>query len=279
MAHEPLQVKQFFRFFREELNGFFIYRLLTCANLAINDFLDEFIYQRFFLWLLPGETDFPIRDEDIINLGYFAGMSRPLLYGQTTLGSIYFTGSNPLNHRGLLNMDTEHFEYIPDAPGDIVAFATPQLRMSMVPKGQPILGYVRWDTPFYNEDGSIISSALLSTPPTDGTPYSEWYGEEFLTLERYTNQTSILPIELYKRLLEAIQWIRYNGSNIISFLEITEILGQGYITGIEIVPNGRYYIVFYDLDQGAVNGYWIQRTLIWEYVISQKFKLFITEPR
>ena len=277
-------VKQFFRFFREEFNGFFLYHLVTFANLAINDILEELIYQRFFQWLLPGETNFPIREDDIINLGFFAGMSRPLLFGQTTAGSIYLTGSNVINgvqlsHRGLFNMETERFVFVENTQNDIVHHASPSMRMSLVPTGQEVLGYVRYDTPLFREDGSVDHSVILSTPPSGGIPYSEWYGETFLTLERYYNQTSILPIELFKRLLECVQWIRYNKPNIVSFLEITEILGQGYITNIEIVPNGRYYIVFYSLDPGVVSSYWMQRLLVWEYVVAQKFKLFITQER
>jgi len=278
-------VKQLFRFFREELNGFFLYRLVICANHAIRDMLDELLYQRYFQWALPEEANVPIRESDIINIGYFAGMSRPLLYGQTNTGSICLTVSRTVNgiqysHRGLMNMDTEHFDFIDrDTQGDIVQFATPEARMTLVPAGQKALGYVRYDTPLYSSEGGIIADNILPSPPEGGIPYSEYYGEQFLTTEHLYDQTTVLPIDLYKLLLEGLQWIRYNGPNIRTLLEITEHVGQGYITNIEIKPHGAYYLVYFDLDQSAVSSHWTQRQLIWEYVVSQKFKLFFTHKR
>jgi hypothetical protein len=62
-------MKQPFRFFRGEFNGFFLHRLAVLPNYAVRDVVDEIVYQAAFQWKTEeeaGAQETPIRDVDIV---------------------------------------------------------------------------------------------------------------------------------------------------------------------------------------------------------------------
>jgi hypothetical protein len=279
-------MKMPFRFFRGELNGYYIYRLVTFFNKAVQEILDELVYHALVRWKLEDEitaAEMAIRDEDVINIGKIAGLFQPRVFSKVSLGSTYFTQSHIVDgkqrsERGLIDMELESFRFLrgehDEYPDDIVNEASEQLRMGMVPSGVKPIGYVRFDTPLYNEDGTIIWDNVLEEPPTDGTPYIPFYGEKFLVHEEFFSRETPLTVDIFKLLLECMQRIRRNGPSVTSLLEITRILGEGYVYDLEIVPQMPYYICYYRLNEDAAVTNRERRFGAWQNICGQKFKLF-----
>jgi hypothetical protein len=180
-------------------------------------------------------------------------------------------------------MQSEGFKFVREEqdeyPDDIVIEASTGLRMGMVPEGTEPVGYLPYGSDLYTEDGEVIWENLLSEPPTDGTPYTTFYGERFLVHEEYFNKEAPLTVPILKLLLECVQRIRYNGPSIASFLAVTGILGGDYIYDIEIVPSGRYYLVWYRTNDSSELMDKGRRFAAWQHVCRQKFKLFVLENR
>jgi hypothetical protein len=287
-------MKQPFRFFRGEFNGFFLYRLVTFLNHAVKDILDELVYQATSQWkteeaLQPGET--AMRDGDIINIGKVAGVFQAFGEFETNIGSVNFTPSHVVdgqerNERALMDMDREVFEYVrveaDDYPDDILNEATARKRISVVPPGTKPVGYVAMGTPLFNKDGTVIWENLLPEPPDD-TAYVPFFGERFLILEEQFILETTLTVPILKLLIECLLRVRYQGPSIALFLEITRILGEGYIYDIEILPrqlvepDGRatvYYEVRHKRDTDSAIDNHLRRYAVWQIVCKQKFKMF-----
>lgn len=281
-------MKQPFRFHRGEFNGRYIKALSECANLVLGEYYNEMVYNALFHWKAPEEVtanELPIRTDDIVNLGRFAGIFAGMVYASINVGSVRFTEKHYVNNvsrgeRGLFKMEGETFVFPRDAyddyPDDIVTEASNAQRSTFVPHGTTPVGYVAYGMPLYNEDGTIIYQNILPTPPTDGTPYITYYGENFLKFEYlYNNETSAVDPYVFKRLIECVQRIRFDGPSIARLLEITEILGEGYIKDLEIFPQDRYSICYYRVDANLAIDRKEQRLSAWRYVCEMKFKHII----
>jgi hypothetical protein len=285
-------VKRPFRFHRGEFNnGVYLSDLLKVPNICIGDVLEEIIYQTRFQWKLEGETDKdedPIRDEDIYNIGKIAGIFQMLYSGDINLGSVGFTKSHIVNgvqrsERGLMDMLGEVYKFVrvehDNYQDDIVNEASGGLRIGHVPAGTVPVGYVRYDTPLYREDGTIIAENILPDPPEDGTPYVPFYGEKFLVHEHLYKGTTPLNTAIFKVLFESFMYVRYNGPSIKALLTITRLIGEGYIYDLEIEPQGLYYTCYYRLNDEIDIRYRTWRLLVWKNVCERKFKHFITVQR
>jgi hypothetical protein len=280
-------MKMPFRFFRGELShGHYLFRLLICVNYAIKDVLEELVYQILFTWKTEEELtagEMAIRDEDIINIGKIAGLFQLRTYGGITTGSIYFTPSHEVNgvqrsERGLFDMNTENFDFVrvehDEYPDDIGTEATKDRRMSMIPEGAQPVGYIPEGVTAFDEAGNVLWDNILSEPPADGTPYTTFYGEQYLHFEETFYKELPLTIEIFKLLLECVQRIRHDGPTLKGFFDITEILGGGYVYDLQIEQAGRQYVVQYRLNINVVIIQRERRLAAWKAVCAQKFKLF-----
>jgi hypothetical protein len=279
-------VKLPFRFFRGELNGYYLYRLVTFLNKAVQDVLDELVYHSLFQWKLEDEVtagEMPIREEDVFNIGKVAGLFQPRVFGQTSLGSAYFTPGHVVNgkqrsERGLMDMENESFRFVreehDDYPDDIVNEASERLRMGLVPSGTEPVGYVLYGTPLYDGEGNVIWENVLPEPPTDGSVYVPFYGEKFLVHEEFYSKETPLTVDIFKLLLECVQRIRRSGPSIEELLAVTRILGEGYIYDLKIEPQGRYYLCYYRLNEDTTVLNRERRFGAWRNICKQKFKLF-----
>jgi len=285
-------VKQPFRYFRGEFaRGRYLYALVICPNLAVQDVVDELVYQTLFQWKLEDEVtlgEMAIRNDDIINIAKIAGLFNIRSYGRTSLGSTYFTPSHVVkgkerSERGLMDMVVEDFRFVrveqDDYDDDIVNETSSDRRMGLVPPGTEPVGYVPYDKKLFTDEGDVIWENLLPAPPADGTPYVTYYGDRFLIHEEFFNKETPLPIDILKLLLECVQQIRHNGPSIARFMEITRILGDGYICDIEIEPRVTYFIVYYSIDESVDTIYRDRRYAAWLFICKQKFKLFVLENR
>ena len=284
-------MKQPFRHFRGEFNGAYLYALVTSPNYAVQDILDELVYHTLFQWKLEdeiGSGEMAIRYKDIIDIAIIAGLFQPRSYGRASLGSTYFTQSHVVSgqersERGLMDMKSEGFKFVrreqDEYPDDIAGEASENLRMGLVPEGTEPVGYVPLGAQLYTPEGEIIWDNILPEPPGDGTPYTAFYGEKFLVHEEFFNKETPLTVDIFKLLFECAQKIRCNGPTFASFMEVTRILGAGYICDIEVAPCGRYYTVFYRVNDLSEITDKDRRFAAWVNICAQKFKLFVLENR
>jgi len=279
-----------FRFFRGELNGYYIRKFLLSRNDAIADILAELAYQARMVWKLRGETtegEDPIRDSDLLGIARTTGVNRPIQYLESTVGSIKPTESKIVNgkqrsERGLYSVVYEDFVFVRTAndgyADDIVTEATSTMRMSLVPHGQAPVGYVPYGTDIFDAQGNLIPGRLLSAPPQDGTPYTEYYGDKFLFFEEVFHTNNSMSIDMFKAYYECIARLRRVGSSFEELMYLTELFGEGYIYMLELVPKDHYYILRYSLDTSVLVPNRSGRFAAWQRIVEKRFPdLVVTE--
>lgn len=274
-----------FRFHRGELNGFYLKRLLVCANIMITEVLDELAYLGLCAWQTTDTgTRIAMRASDFFGIGAIAGIFVPVVFNDTNNGSLKFTTSTVINgversERGLWDYVLEMFVFFHTAGDeyvdDITVEATDRYRASFVPAGTVPVGYIAYGTDLYTSNGTIIPENILPTPPTDGTPYTNYYGEKYLHLEEIFHTDSYMPLEVYVKYHEAMMRIRRSGISILAILEMADIFCHGHVKDIEVEQIDSYYVLHYTRDY---NVFFENRTgyfSAWQYVFEQKFRNFI----
>lgn len=283
-------MKRLFRFLRGELNGFYIKNISYCLNNVTRDI--EVLLKYFWRMQLknPEEVtadELPISEIDLLGLGRFAGIFMPTVTADSTSGSIRL--SNPIiveginySERGLFERFKENWKYFRTNQNiyteDISTLATRDMQTGFVPEGQPILGYVEEGVNMFDENGYIIESLILPSPPV-GKAYTPYYGEKFMHLAEVYTIIQELGYDTYMLLFTNMQYIIYNGANIRSFLRITEILVSDYVENITIEADTNRYIVEYTLNNDAEIESRIKRLFAWQYIIKQTYKLFVLRER
>ena len=281
-----------FRFFRSEfMKGVYLKHLVLIPNKVVQNVLDELVYHTLVQFKNGDEVDsgeVQIRDDDILNYGKIAGLFQPRVRTLTTAGSIHFSTSfivegQERSERGLMDMDIEKMAYYhvynDDYPEDIINEANADFRSTFVPEGTQPIGYLPYGVDLYTSEGDVIWSNLLSVPPTDGTPYTNYYGEQYLVFNEYFDKEILLPISVFKLLLECVQRIRYNGPSVVEFLTITRILLDNYVYKIEITPSGSHYVVEYERNDDIDLDDRKSKYAAWQNICEQKFKHFVLVDR
>jgi hypothetical protein len=258
---------------------------MVCPNLTVQDILDELVYQTCFQWKTEDEitaNEMSIRDEDVINIGKMAGVFQAFGWFVSNIGSIYFSRSFIANgtqrsERGLLNMDREVFEYTrlesDNYPTDILSESSAKKRITVVPKGIKPVGYVPMNTPLFDVNGNILWDNLLPEPP-DTIPSVPFFGEAYLVFEEQFVKETTLTTPILKLLIECLQRVRFNGPSTALFLKITQVLGEGYMYDIAIIPRASYYEIQYKLNPNTIIDNHLRRYAVWQTVCKQKFKQF-----
>ena len=206
-----------FRFYRGELNGFYVLAILLSHNDAVSAILAELAYQALMSFAIG--TDVPegrveIRDADLSGLARFSGVLRPVEYGQENQGSIVFTDSHVVDgvqysERGLYNMLSKNIEFVRDDAGvygtDIATLASSNLRMSLVPHGTARSGTCRSELSYSIARATLFPSALLLAPPAHGH-YEEYYGPNLLTLENvFTSSAGNMTTDIFMKYYKSIR--------------------------------------------------------------------------
>lgn len=268
--------KEFFRFLRGELNGFYFTNMNNALNLAVGSI------KEFFAFWKNMQFNSTMPQEYINGLGKFAGVYLPIV-DVGFLFFIFMTESYVVNgiqrsERGLYNVVNEMFEFYhteqDDYADDINTLATPTLKSSMV-GAEPVLGYISEDaTDVLLPDGTVNPEVILSEPPSDGS-YTEYYGNQFLFLEEESTEVSAdLEKELYQQLIASMQYIRYNHSNLKSLCKVVEILcPDGFVTITSIENNASSYSVnvTYTADYSVPLSHKLHREALFKFIINQKF--------
>lgn len=270
--------KEFFRFLRGELNGFYI----NSINNAVIKLTDEnkkgliqFGQQQF-------EAD-KMDSATLYNLGRFACVKLPRKPTSEAKTSLYMTeshivGGKEFSERGLFRTESEDFYFVHTDESittpDINTLASETERSSLV-GDEPVLGYISEDEKdVIDDEGNVRPDKVLSEPPV-GKAYSNYYGNDFLFLAEGGVTYESISFSLYIELFKALQWIRYNSVSLASLVRIINILcpdGLVLITNLEVASNKKVINVFYDYDESVMVQNKEQRLALLQYIISLKFK-------
>ena len=270
--------KEFFRFLRGELNGFYI----TSLNNALIKLVEsnkkdliKFNNQQ----LETGKMD----SATLYNLGRFACVKLPRRPTSEAKTSIYMTDSHVVDgvefsERGLYRLANEDFYFVHTSEDitspDINTLASSAQRSSLV-GDEEVIGYIPEDaTNVIDDDGNVRPEKVLSEPPT-GKAYSDFRGNQFLFLAEGGITYESIAFSLYIELFKALQWIRYNGVSLSSLVRIIKILcpnGLVKIQTLQVADNNRLVNVLYQYDSSVVISNKEQRLTLLQYIVSLKFK-------
>lgn len=270
--------KEFFRFLRGELNGYYINSInnavikLTESN---KKGLIQFANQQLEVGRMEAET--------LYNLGRFACIQLPRRPISEAKSALRMTESHivdgvEFSERGLYKTDEESFYFVHTDESiitpDINTEASPTERSSLV-GGETVQGYISEDARnVIDDDGNVRPEKVSSVPPVDKA-YSDFFGNDFLFLSEGSVSYESISFSLYIQLFKALQWIRYNGVSLSSLTKIVSILcpdGLVLIEGISIASNNKLINVSYRYDENVVITNKEQRLSLLQYIIGLKFK-------
>ena len=268
--------KEFFRFLRGELNGFYI----TQINSSLNKFVQD--VKEFVLEFNTQQFNSTMNSTTLFNLGKFAGIFLPRLSSSESRTGFRLSDSNIVDgieysERGLFNTDTETFEYKhtnqnPDLP-DINTLSTEKLRSSLL-GDESVKGYISAnETDVLDDNGLVRSEKVLARPP-EGEAYNNFYGNNFMFLADVITTYENLSPSLYYDLFVVLQWIRYNGASIESLCTVIKTLcpnGLVLINRIEVSADETRLIVYYKYNENADVNLKAQRIYLLQYIVDIKF--------
>ena len=270
--------KEFFRFLRGELNGFYINSINNAIIKLTNTNKEELIKfskQQFEADRMDSAT--------LYNLGRFAGVRLPRKPTSEAKSSLRMTESHKVNgvefsERGLYRTDSEDFYFVHTDQSittpDINTLASDTERSSLI-GDEPVLGYISEDARnVIDDEGRVRPDKILSEPPV-GKAYSNYYGNDFLFLSEGEVTYESISFSLYIELFKALQWIRYNGASLASLAQVIHVLcpeGLVLITDIRVADNKKVINVFYAYDESAMITNKEQRLALLQYIISLKVK-------
>lgn len=265
-------MKALFRFLRGELNGHFVGSFQRALNRYVSD-VRSFFIQFYQTQMQTGK----IRTDDLTGIGVISGVFLPRIKVETTASSLFMTVQHNKNgeqasEQGLLEIETEAFQF-PDFTGDINNLATDALRSSLV-GDDTVIGYISENAKdVIDENEKVREDAILKEPP-EGAAYSDFYGNKYLFLKEIEEKyEKVLPVLLLD-LLKAMQWIRYNGTSIGSFVRVVNILfptGAIKIIKTAIADDKRHIEVYYYFDNDIYVGLRTQRVSLFNYMCEIKF--------
>ena len=270
--------KEFFRFLRGELNGFYI-TSLNSALIKLTESNKKDLIKFNNQQLETGKMD----SATLYNLGRFACVKLPRRPTSEAKTSIYMTDSHVVDgvefsERGLYRLANEDFYFVHTdediTSPDINTLASSAQRSSLV-GDEEVIGYIPEDaTNVIDDDGNVRPEKVLSEPPT-GKAYSDFRGNQFLFLAEGGITYESIAFSLYIELFKALQWIRYNGVSLSSLVRIIKILcpnGLVKIQTLQVADNNRLVNVLYQYDDSVFISNKEQRLTLLQYIVSLKFK-------
>lgn len=270
--------KEFFRFLRGELNGFYI-NSINNAVIKLTENNKEGLIQFANQQLEAGRME----AETLYNLGRFACIQLPRRPISEAKSALRMTESHivddvEFSERGLYKTDEESFYFVHTDESiitpDINTLASSTQRSSLVGE-ETVQGYISEDARnVIDDEGNVRPEKISSVPPVDKA-YSDFFGNDFLFLSEGSVSYESISFSLYIQLFKALQWIRYNGVSLSSLTKIVSILcpdGLVLIEGISIASNNRLINVSYRYDESVVITNKEQRLSLLRYIIGLKFK-------
>ena len=268
--------KAFFRFLRGELNGFYlksIYNTLNESTKNTKAFLIDFNNMQFKEGMVDATT--------LLNIGKFAGVFPLNLVQTESLTSLKMSDSKEVDgfeysERGLYNTIQEVFNYyhLTQESDDINTLATEEERSSLVGE-EEVIGYIAEDEiDILDGQGKVRPEKILYEVP-EGKAYSEFYGNKFLFLSEGEEVYSKTSNEIFLDLYKALQYIRYNGISLKSFVGLVTLIcphGLIKIENIKVSVDKNHFNVYYYYYPEVNVTYKAQRKALLELLIAEKFK-------
>ena len=162
---------------------------------------------------------------------------------------------------------------VPNYP-DINTLATEEERSSLVGE-EEVIGYISEDeTDVLDDQGKVRTEKILYEIPK-GKAYSEFYGNQFLFLSEGESIYSKTSNEIFLDLYKALQYIRYNGVSVKSFVQLVDLIcphGLVKIDHIEIAVDKTHFNVYYNYNAEVNVTYKSQRKALLEVLVAKKFK-------
>lgn len=282
-------MKQIFRHLIGEFNGEFLKSLHHFHNIAMDNLVEDFYYWATVQWLPPGKgtsEESEIRPSDASGIAHTAGLFSPVVLSSFSPGSVRFAGpSEEYSEQSVQMFLDGAIKYVANLEGhDISYYATgygesyttddgiktmtatagkSSTQVSMVPDDAVPVGYLVPDTVLDSgktmdvvstgEDGASITVKMVDTEPVSGI-YLPYYGPQYAWLDNTVLIQMMLEDNqaLFMELLECMQHIRRNGSSVMDFLELTEVLMGRYLQISDMVQiEGKPYAIqiYYTLDE------------------------------
>lgn len=166
--------------------------------------------------------------------------------------------------------------YKPPMPNypDINTLATEEERSSLVGE-EEVIGYIAEDEiDVIDSQGKVRAEKILYKAP-EGKAYSEFYGNQFLFLSEGEEVYSKTSNEIFLDLYKALQYIRYNGISLKSFVSLVTLIcphGLVKIDHIEVAVDKTHFNVYYNYNVEVNVTYKSQRKALLEVLIAEKFK-------
>lgn len=279
--------KQFFRFLRGELNGYYLTNINATFNKIssnIRNFMSYFADMQF-----KGQDEVDIEgnaiNADMLQgLSTFTGAIPPYVWQDALTGSIRFTPSHIVDdieysERGLYSPTDEVFNFVrtnqQEYQSDINTLANAEARSTVVETGRNPVGYFPEGEYIIQEDGSVDETKLISSPRT-GHADSPYYGESFLYLAEESPVRAITSNTVLIYLIRAMQWIRYNGASIESLCKFAEIICPKFLLIISIDWDSNYAFgtVSYGIDENMEAEDKLMREQLFALLASKKLPQF-----
>lgn len=277
-------MKAFFRFLRGELNGFYLQKIHEVNNVfsgTIKSFLTNFASMQFKTddELEEGET--AISSDMIKGIGITAGVFPPYVMQESLSSSLRFTGSHKVNgkeysERGLYNLEGQAFNFYrtdeQQYDTDINTLATSEERSSVVENGRNPIGYFPEGEQIVRDDGSLDYSKLMPSPRPNRAD-SPFYGNEFLYLSDTYPVLAITDIKVMLYVIEAMQWVRYNGMNVASLAQFAKIVCPNFLFILDIDWSTLYAhgVVIYGIDEEYEAENKLLKENLFKSLIQKKF--------
>lgn len=280
-------MKAFFRFLRGELNGFYLNHLHNLNNdfktaTETKSFLTYFKHMQFKSADEVVGDEEPISAEMIKQIGSVAGVFTPYVLQESIMNSVHFTDSHKVDdieysERGLFNLETESFDFIRTTPQeystDINTEATTTDRSSLVEEGRTPIGYFPEGVNVIDADGNLDYSKLLPSPRPNHAD-APFYGDKFLFLaENYPVLGATDAVTMLK-VIEAEQWVRYNGVSISSLVEFAKIFCEGFLFIVSISWDSLYAhgVINYGLDNDYETPQKLLKQSLFKFLVQKKFE-------
>ena len=277
-------MKAFFRFLRGELNGYYVQRLNDVNNVfsePIKKFLAYFAHMQFKTEEELNEGETAIDNTMIKGIGIIAGAFPPYVMQESLASALRFTGSHIVDgkeysERGLYNLEGQAFNFVrtdeQEYNTDINTLANSENRSSLVePERQPV-GYFPEGENVIKDDGSLDYSKLM-TQPRPNHADAPFYGDIFLYFSENYPVLAITDMKVMLYVIEAMQWVRYNGMNIASLAEFAKIICPNFLFILDIDWTTLYAhgVVEYGIDEEYESDNKLLKENLFKFLVNKKF--------
>ena len=237
-------MKAFFRFLRGEINGMYLNAVSSAVN-ALGARWRSIMVQADELTLIRTDAaaDNELYPSFVKGVGLIAGCILPRFQHSSSISSLVMTESSIVNgeersERGLFGTTLERFGFVhteqDDYPDDINTLSNQTHRSSLVGTETP-QGYISdLGNDVVRDDGTVDPAYVEPSPPAGGAPYTEFYGNNFLFMNSLSLSYSLLSTELTGYLIEALQWVRWNGPSFAAVCRVVDIVCGDFVKVIDV---------------------------------------------